>query len=231
MRRRTGVQGACVETGFERLETRQATDAAVDQADVVFENGVRVDGVAKVHGDVRQRRLDEWVDVRVSHKRQDMLGGAEDERIKTVVQGDGLGADHATGVEKGAGVLLGRSRRAKTSLRRTAQSQWLWLFKGELVDQVPHLGWQIEESRGFVVGDYRLRHDGRSNGQCIGDCSCYCMFLSSSFCCLKEQKLKTRERCSPSQFSSAGDLTYRMNVVATMSPLEWTICFNELGPD
>lgn len=117
---------------------------------MVLQDSVGVSGIPKVHRDMPQRGSNSRVDVRISHEGQDIFSGAEDQRVETKVQRDGLGADQLAGIQKPSSVVFGWSRWAEAPLRGTSEPHGFGMGEGELVDQVSHLGREGQESGGHV---------------------------------------------------------------------------------
>lgn len=126
MGRRAGVQGAGVEAGFEGFQPGQRAYTAVDEADVVLENGVGVSAVAKVDGNVRERRSDQGVHLGVGHEGQHVFRRAENQGVQAVIERNGLVSDQATAIEQASRVVSGRSRWPQSSFGRRPESERLW---------------------------------------------------------------------------------------------------------
>lgn len=107
MRRRTSIQGSSVEACLQRPKPGQASHTAVDEANVVLQDGVSVVGVTEVHRNMRQGRLDQRMNARVGHECKRVGLGAKHQRIQAVKQGDALRSNLVTTVQEAAGVVLG----------------------------------------------------------------------------------------------------------------------------
>jgi hypothetical protein len=57
---------------------------------VIFEDGISIATVAEVDGNVRQRRPDQGVNVRVRHERHGIGLGAKYQSVEAVIEGNGL---------------------------------------------------------------------------------------------------------------------------------------------
>ena len=112
---------------------------------MVLQDCVGIVAVAKIDGNVCQRRSDQGMNARVGHECQGVCLGAKHQGVETVIQGDRLGADLATGVQESTSIIFRWPGRAKPSLRRASESHGLGLFESEFINDVSHLRRKVQE--------------------------------------------------------------------------------------